>query len=187
MSEPSSLTDLVASAADGEHAAWRAIVDRYTPMLWRIARVHRLHDADAADVCQFCWLTLADSLRSIRNPERLGSWLATTARHESLRLARARLRENTESDWETRGSTEPGPERVALLGDRDAALWAAVNDLPERCRTLLTLIAVAPELSYPQLARAAGIPLGSVGPNRGRCVSHLRSQLRRNGFFEEAS
>lgn len=186
MCEPPSLTDLHARAVDGEHAAWRAIVDRYTPMLWRIARAHGLGDADAADVCQFCWLTLAGNLRAIRDPERLGGWLATTARREALRLTRARLHERAENDWENRGSPDPGPERLALLGDRDTALWAAVNGLPQRCRTLLTLIAVAPELSYPQLATAAGISPGSVGPNRCRCVHHLRRELRRTGFFDEA-
>lgn len=182
---PGSLAELLDRAAAGDAAAWRSIVDRYQPMLWRIAGAHGLCAADAGDVSQFCWLTLADNLHALRDPERLGSWLATTARRESLRIAKSRQRETVRDEWEASATPMPGPDGLALLDERDSSLWSAVAELPRRCRVLLTLIAVAPELSYVQLARAVGISLGSVGPNRGRCLAQLRRNLARSGFFEE--
>lgn len=181
-----SLADLLGRAAAGDGCAWRSIVDRFQPRLWRIARLHRLGEADAADVVAFCWLTLADNLRQLREPEALPAWLSTVARRESLRIATARARESVRGEWDAEAAALPGPDRQVLLGERDASLWAAVARLPERCRALVTLLAVAPELTYPQLAGALGIPPGSVGPNRGRCLARLRRNLARTGFFEEA-
>ncbi|MGH3624946.1 MAG: RNA polymerase sigma factor [Sciscionella sp.] len=178
--------ELVRRAAAADAAAWRAVVDRYQPMLWRIALRHRLCAADAADVCQYTWLRLTEHLPALREPARLGSWLATTARRESLRLAGVRARETVREQWEAWQEPGQGPEALALLDDRDSALWKALHSLPERCRALLTLFAFAPELSYAQLARAVDVSLGSVGSNRGRCFTLLRRRLLRAGFVEVA-
>src|SRR5262245_65492149 len=86
------LTQLVRRAADGDEVAWKAIVDRFSGLVWATARAHRLSRDDAVDVVQTTWLRLVEHLDSIREPERLGGWLATTARHESLRLIRRGVR-----------------------------------------------------------------------------------------------
>src|SRR4051795_2193299 len=82
------LTELVLSAAEGDQAAWDALVDRFAGLVWSIARAHRLSAADAADVSQTTWLRLVEHLGRIRDPERVGAWLAATARNESLRPLR---------------------------------------------------------------------------------------------------
>src|SRR3954453_8202483 len=87
------LTELVLSAAEGDQAAWDALGDRLAGLVWWIARAHRLSAADAADVSQTTWLRLVEHLGRIRDPERVGAWLAATARHESLRLLRRAQRE----------------------------------------------------------------------------------------------
>ena len=88
-----SLTELARDAGAGDVAAWNAIVDRFAGMVWAIARRHRLSDADAADVSQTTWLRLVEHLDRIEDPDRIGGWLATTARHESLRVLRVAERQ----------------------------------------------------------------------------------------------
>jgi RNA polymerase sigma factor (sigma-70 family) len=178
-----SVTELVRRAADADQAAWRELVRRYRTLVWAVAREHRLDASDAADVSQATWLTLAEQLPRLRDPERLAGWLATTARRESLRILTVRRREEP-LDWADLPSTVDGPEAVLLASDRDGALWRALHGLPERCRALLRLVAHSPELTYAQAARALGIRAGSVGPIRTRCLAVLRRRLECDGLVE---
>ena len=77
----------------GVVAAWNAIVDRFAGLVWGVARRHRLSASDAADVSQTTWLRLVEHIDRIQDPERVGGWLATTARHEALRVLRISNRE----------------------------------------------------------------------------------------------
>ncbi|HEX5120436.1 MAG TPA: sigma-70 family RNA polymerase sigma factor [Pseudonocardiaceae bacterium] len=164
--------ELVGRAAAGDADAWRALVDRYRGVVWAVARAHRLPDADAADVSQATWLSLAQHLHRLRDPDRVAAWLTTTARRESLRVLAVRRREPP-VDLSTMELAVDGPEAG---GD---AVWRALRGLPERCRALLRLIAYTPDLSYAQAARALGIPAASVGQTRGRCLAVLRRRLER--------
>src|SRR5215467_2243715 len=85
--------DSLRAAAAGDQTAWEAIVDRFSGLVWATARAHRLSRDDASDVAQTTWLRLVEHLDRIREPDKLGAWLATTARHESLRLIRRATRE----------------------------------------------------------------------------------------------
>jgi RNA polymerase sigma factor (sigma-70 family) len=163
--------DLVALAAAGDDAAWRALVDRYRGVVWAVAREHRLPECDAADVSQATWLNLAQHLHRLRDPERVAGWLVTTARRESLRVLAVRRRE---PPFDLSVVDPPAPQADVDSGD---VLWRALHGLPERCRALLRLIALTPDLSYAQAARALGIPAGSVGRTRGRCLAVLRRRL----------
>lgn len=181
--------DLVRRAAAGDQAAWADLVDRYGPMVWRVARAHRLDEADAADVCQATWVALAEHAPALREPGRVAAWLATTARRESLKVIAARRREVRAPAWvEVHDpAQEPHwPEPTTLRGERDDALWRAFAALPSRCRGLLGLFAFAPELTYADLGRALGLAPGSVGPTRGRCLAALRGKLSALGVTAEA-
>ena len=83
-----SAADLVFAAKAGDSQAWNALVDRFASTVWAVARAHRLSAADAADVSQTTWMRLVEHLDRIEQPERVGAWLATTARRESLRILR---------------------------------------------------------------------------------------------------
>src|ERR1700679_4276128 len=87
------LSELIRAASAGDQDAWSEIVGRFSGLVWATARAHRLTQAQAADVTQTTWLRLVENLDRIQDPERLGAWLATTARHECLRLIRLRGRE----------------------------------------------------------------------------------------------
>jgi RNA polymerase sigma factor (sigma-70 family) len=174
-----STADLIRRAEEHDQGAWNELVRRFTALVWSVARECGLPGADAADVCQATWLTLAQNLSGLREPDRLAAWLATTARREAVRVMAFRHRETPSDSVDVR--TVEGPEVSVLAEDTDRELWRALAGLPEQCRRLLRLIAHAPELSYAQTARALGIGVGSIGQTRGRCLTVLRRRLVTGG------
>lgn len=178
-----SLADLLARAKSGDQQAWRQIIDRHAKLVWSVARSHRLDHADAADVCQTTWLRLAEHITDVREPSRLAGWLATTARRESLRVIAGRRREAPGAlPDEPEPDPSAGPETLVLTEDRDIRLWKAFAVLSERCRQLLRVLAMSPELSYNEIGLVLGIPVGSIGPTRGRCLESLRRRLSASDF-----
>lgn len=176
------MANLLGLAAAGDQRAWTSIVDRYAPLVWSVARSFRLSAADAADVHQATWLRLVEQVDSIRDPERLGAWLATTARREALALLRRASRDLPMSDLH---SLEPSPKDVPeqnldsdlLRRERDEDLWRAVGRLPGNCQNLLRLLLIDPPPSYSEVSAALDIPVGSIGPTRARCLDHLRRSV----------
>lgn len=170
------LPDLVLAAAEGDDDAWEALVERFAGLVWGVARSHGLSETDAADVSQSTWLRLAEHIRSIRQPERIAGWLATTARNESIRILR---RGHRDIPVGTRHEV-PMAEEVSdvatrmLEEERDIALMKAFETLPVRCQMLLRVLTAAPALSYAEASQALDMPIGSIGPTRARCLQHLR-------------
>lgn len=178
--------ELMARIRKGDEAAWNALTEQYTGLLWSIARGLRLSQADAADAVQTTWLRLVENLDGLRDPERVGSWLATSMRRECYDVLRRASRVQVGSPvgvGEWAGVADPAdPLDVALLRDeRDAALWRAVGRLKPHCRRLLRTLVADPPPSYAEAAAALEIPLGSIGPTRQRCLSCLRELLAENG------
>ncbi len=172
------LAVLVEAAARRELGAWNGLVDRFADLIWAVARGQGLSPPDAADVSQTTWLRLAEHLPRIRDPERIGGWLATTARNEALRTLKRLQRQVPVSLSGNMGApaaaSEPGPEQGLLDEERDAALWRAFEALPARCRTLLRTMIAEPAPSYAEISELLAIPIGSIGPRRNRCLEHLR-------------
>ncbi len=170
---------LVQAASDGDEDAWSGLVDRYASLVWAVARGHGLGQADAADVSQTTWLRLAEQLQVIREPDRLGAWLATTARRECLRTLRRQERDvpvDICNDWDCGEiSGEVGEEMVTQ--ERDAALWAAFEALSGNCKALLRALLADPPPSYAELSDAFDMPIGSIGPTRARCLDRLRDRI----------
>jgi RNA polymerase sigma factor (sigma-70 family) len=173
-----STSELLAEAEAGNSAAWNELVDRYSGLVWAVARGFALSMADAADVSQTTWLRLVEHLTTLREPEHLGGWLATTARHECLRLLRKNGREVVEPDAGIDvESGEPTPEAVVLDNERDRLLWLSLGEIPQRCQVLLRALASSPPPSYGDVSAALGMPIGSIGPTRARCLDHLKKRL----------
>jgi RNA polymerase sigma factor (sigma-70 family) len=171
---------LVKRAADGDQLAWDSLVERYTNLMWSVARGYRLERSDAADVVQVAWLRLVEHLGGLRDPERVGSWLATTVRRECLQLLATRKRRGTVLDDQILdGVPDPAaPVDTGLLTkERDVALWQAFAGLPERCQKLLRVLMVDPPPSYVDVSASLEMPIGSIGPTRARCLDRLRGLL----------
>ena len=179
---PGVAAGVVAAAAQGDQQAWNQIVAHYSGLLWAVARAHRLSSGDAADVVQTSWLRLVEHLPSIRNPDGIGAWLATTARRESLRTIRraARCQPSDGLDALVGFATDDVDARL-LRDERDAAVWRAFERLPGRDQALLRLLMTDPAPSYDEISAALGMPIGSIGPTRGRAIERLRRELARVG------
>ena len=165
-------------AASGERGAWESLVERYEGLLWGIARSHRLDEASACDVVQTTWLRLLEHLDDLRDPDALGGWLATTTRHECLRTLRQSARQIPTEDDRMPEDAVPAVAEARLLADeRDSELWGAFATLPARCQALLRMLASDPAPSYEEVGAALDMPIGSIGPTRGRCLGRLRRAL----------
>ena len=170
---------LVRRAASGDAEAWSVLVSRFAGLVWSIARAHGLKPSQSADVSQTTWLRFAEHLDRLREPERAGSWLATTARREAAKVSRDGRREMMLDPWEDVQPIdyEALPEDALLAQERQLQVQRAVALLPERCRDLLLALAADEPLPYSELSIWLDMPLGSIGPTRGRCLRHLRHLL----------
>jgi RNA polymerase sigma factor (sigma-70 family) len=172
------VADLVTRARNGDKQAWDLLVERYSPLIWSICSEHRLGGADAGDAFQSVWLHLLDRLDAIRDPAALPGWLATTTRRECLRVLRTAR--GPAADWAALDPETIPDDRTAtadqqlLTAERHAALREAVLDLPPACQQLITLLTQDPPLPYAEIAARLGIPIGSIGPYRRRCLDKLR-------------
>ena len=172
---------LLTAAAGGDERAWDGLVERFGSMIWAVARAHRLGDADAADVAQATWTALIGHLGQIRDPDRIGAWLATTARRESLRLLRhATANLPYGDDLPEPEVVDEDPSAGLATGERDAALWRSFGRLREGDRALLRLLMADPAPTYEEISAALGIPVGSIGPTRARALTRLRRELGRD-------
>lgn len=172
--------DLVHRAVTGDEAAWKALVDRFSGLVWSICRAHALDPGDAADVSQTVWLRLVDHLGRIREPDRVGAWLAATARHECLRVSRVQGRTSPVAEPEeledAMGASADEPGTGMAHEEEAAALWAVVGTMPARSQALIRLLMADPPASYLEVAAGLGIPIGSIGPTRQRCLRTLRAK-----------
>ena len=160
---------------------------RFSGLVWAVARAHRLANADAADVFQTTWLRLAEHIGRIEHPERVGAWLATAARRECLQNLRSAAKTTPTDDMDRLDITPDvgNPTEEAVLAaeqeredaERATELRRAFGRLPGRCRELLRVLMASPPPSYAEVAAALGLPLGSIGPTRGRCLQRLREEM----------
>lgn len=164
---------LVRRAADGEQAAWDRIVERYAPLVWAVCRRHRLSSADAEDVGATVWLRLVERLGTLREPAALPGWIASTTRNECLGFLRSHKRQVPVEDIEVPDQA-PASDEWLLTQERHIALRAAFRELPERCKRLVSMLFSDPPTPYAQIAAQVGIPIGSIGPTRLRCLNLLR-------------
>jgi RNA polymerase sigma factor (sigma-70 family) len=176
------VANLVAAAARGEQEAWARLVTRYTPLVVAIINRFQLSRADAADVNQTVWLRVVENLDRLREPAALPMWIAKTTRHECIRQRRSSQRTlpfdplaAAEVRWGVAGLVEgPTVDDDLLRAERHQALRDGVAQLSPRCQQMLTMMLREPPLSYEEIGEQMGMPLGSVGPTRGRCLDKLR-------------
>ena len=172
--------ELVRAAAGGDLAAWDTIVSQYVSLLWAVALRHGLRENDAADVVQTTWLRLLEHIDDIRDPARLGSWLATTAQRESLRCIAHRRRHVLDDDTVTFDGPDlllAPPDEALIAREMAQAARSAMDSLPPTWRSLVELLIQDPTPSYEEIGAHLGLPIGSIGPTRGRCVRRLRTAV----------
>lgn len=173
------LASLVRSAAGGDERAFARLVARFERPLRSIARSYRLTGWDADDVIQSTWMQFLEHGSGLREPAAVSGWLATTARRYCLRRLQSHVRELLSEDPTAGDRGYDGRlDADMLAAERRAALDASLSALTGRQRDLMTLLLDEPELSYEEVGRRLGLPIGSIGPTRARSLSRLRRDTR---------
>jgi len=168
---------LVERAAASDQDAWDEIVDRYAPLVWSICTRYRLSNHDREDVGQNVWLLLVEQLGKLREPAALPGWLATTTARECLRVvtaSRKSQRLGTQLEEAAQFKDDTVIDEEMLMAERNAILRAAFAELPPRCQRLLGMLLSDPPHSYAEISATLDIPVGSIGPQRARCLERLR-------------
>jgi RNA polymerase sigma factor (sigma-70 family) len=186
MRDDSSVIALVARAAGDDQQAWDELIERYAPLVWAICTRYRLSSHDIEDVGQSVWLLLVEQLGKLREPAALPGWLATTTKRECLRVVTATRKS------QQLGSTvddalvadKRAIDEEILVAERNAALRTACTELPPHGQRLLAMLFRDPPCSYSEISATLGIPIGSVGPQRARCLERLRQSPALTAFGE---
>lgn len=181
--------DTLASRAGRAFAAYQSgdrermaeLVDLVTPLLWQTVRAQRIGHDQAEDIVQTTWLRLVHHAETIHDPRAVLAWLIVTAKRESWRVVKDARRvqplPEPEDLDESADAATVGPESTALASLEGRVLWRHLESLPERCRSLLRVVAFSDRPDYAAVAAALGMPVGSIGPTRGRCLAKLRLAL----------
>lgn len=168
---------LVTRAANGDKQAWDQLVGRYAPLVWSICRRYRLSRPDADGVGQSVWLQLVDQLGALPDPAALPGWLATTTQRECRRLLHAAGRQAPGQVPDASNIPDPQAgvaESELAKAERHAALREALAQLPLHCRRLIAMLIEDPPVAYAEISAKLGIPAGSIGSHRARCLVTMR-------------
>ncbi|MEV4640950.1 sigma-70 family RNA polymerase sigma factor [Actinoplanes sp. NPDC049548] len=178
------IQQLIHAAQTGDQGACEQLIKRFEALVWWTVRTFRLSEADAEDAVQNTWLRMVEHLGDLRDPERVGGWLATVARRECLQLLRHGRREVVGLDQQPDrpDEREPQPERAAVDRSMNDLLWQHVDRLPAPARTLLVTLSAINAPGYAEFARNHDMPVGSVGPTRMRSLRKLRTELEGSGL-----
>ncbi len=175
---PATTAELLLAASQGDQSSWDALFKQFSPLVRSVVASYRLDHETAADVCQTVWMRVFEHADRIRQPERLGAWMATTARNESLRcikrLQRARPAGELEEEVD---ATAPSPDELAIDDETLRDALTAFDKLPEDSQKLMRLLVASPPLPYSEIAAKIGRPVGSIGPTRSRCIEALKSHM----------
>jgi RNA polymerase sigma factor (sigma-70 family) len=182
-----SVADLLSGISNGQPAAWNEILCRYGKLVSTTVWSFRLQEADVLDAMQMTWLRLAENAHRIQFPERLGGWLASTARHECLHILRQVKRGPNliGGPPETVADPSAGPDQRIINAHVIRTLRDLVDELPPLRRSLIQMLFSDNPHSYGGVASIVGIPLGGMGPTRARALRQLRDKLHEHGVGPE--
>lgn len=171
--------NLVKRCQEGDASAWTALVRQFAPLVYVIARAYRLREDQCDDVAQSVFLALAKGLHTLHRPESLKAWIASVARREAARVRKASMRTAETPDVGRLGREEEPPLGALEKAERLYHLREAMQQLGDRCQRLLEALYLNTQTAdYQAVAQRIGIPVGSIGPTRLRCLARLAEIIR---------
>ncbi len=184
------LPELVTGALAGHQDAWNALVARLERVVWKAVNMMTFDHEIRDDAFAATWLRLAERLHTIREPEKLPGWLATTATNEVRQIVRQRGRSVPLAEPSAASGSRSSDVFESVVGDDgDHASSMMLDDarrevrdafarLDEGCRELLTVLVLAdPPIPYDEASEILGRPVGALGPSRRRCLEKMKGLL----------
>lgn len=177
--------DLVRRCRGNDQAAWDMLVDRYQRLIFAVPRRAGLSEEQASDVFQDVFLTLFEKINDIKQPEKIRSWIVTTAKFKSWALVRGskgfyspETEEEMDAEIASIADKSPLADDVLIELEEQHLIRTALNKLEERCRQILSMIYLSePAVSYLEVASAIGVGESSISPLRTRCLKKLQKIL----------
>ena len=177
---------LVAECLKGNEKAWEALISKYKRLIYSIPIKYGASSEDAADILQSVYMELFCELSKLRRAESLKSWLLVITSRKCFQWHREKRLEltldNVEGEY---------PEAIAVSApeiieaEKEHCLREGIAQLPSRCRELVRLLFYEhPPVPYAQISQRLGLPVGSIGFTRARCLDRLHKVLVQMGFLE---
>jgi RNA polymerase sigma factor (sigma-70 family) len=174
--------DLLQACLAGDQRAWDLLVERYSRLVFSIARKSGLDEDDAADLTQDVFTIVLRRLESLQQADRFSAWLITTTHREAWRFRKMR-RAVPESLPEETIDDDPAMDALVIEWEHAALVHEALGQLGDQCRQLLDLLFLRDDRPrYDAIATELGISIGSIGPIRARCLKRLRAHLSELGI-----
>ncbi|MFN7943959.1 MAG: sigma-70 family RNA polymerase sigma factor [Blastocatellia bacterium] len=181
--------ELITKCLENDAEAWETLVRRYQRLISSIAFRFGLTADDAADIFQSVCLIMLQQLPVLRQQAKLSSWLITITVRECWKFREKRGRTDSLDEREDENlpepadETQPPAEAVLLLIEQQHLVRRAVEQLSPQCRALIEHLFYSDQpLPYAELSRQLGMPVASIGPTRGRCLTRLKEALTQLGF-----
>ncbi len=179
--------ELVKACRGGDEAAWNELVERYQRLIFTIPRRAGLSEEQSADIFQEVFLTLFEKLNDIEQPEKIRSWIVTTAKFKTWSAVRGEKKfwvPDTEEEMEAEMANLPDNSPLAddrlIEVEQQHLIRLALKELETRCRKILSMIYLRDSAaSYAEVAREIGVPDTSISPLRARCLKKLAKILEK--------
>ena len=180
--------ELILACRRGEESAWNELVERFQRLIITIPRRAGLNEEQSADIFQEVFLTLFEKLDEIEHPEKIRSWLVTTAKFKTWRIIRGDTSTLSLDDDESKisqklSTSEILADEVLIQLEEQHLIRTALKQMEERCQKILTMIyLLEPPASYAQVALEIGVGETSISPMRARCLKKLAKILERKKY-----
>lgn len=174
----------------GDERAWSALIQHFQAFVYSIPRRMGLSSDECADVFQATFVALYKNLDRVDSEQSIPKWLAVTASRESYRILRGRRSSQT-ADVSSETLEAVLADESESVGHQleqaelSRTVQKGLGGIPERCRKLLQLLYSTDDVPYTEISEQLGLPVGSIGPTRARCLQKLREILEPLGFFND--
>lgn len=182
---PSELGELVKGARRGDAESWELLVRATSRAVYRGLAAFDVPADVREELFHETYVKLVERLDTIERPSGVAAWLMTTARNQALQYVRRRAKTVLVADVPD-VPTLDGLEVALLDEELRIALARAFARLSTACQSLLRLLTVSPPLSYAEVAELLDRPVGSLGPQRIRCLERLRVAPELAPFIDAA-